>query len=119
MLYQGAPVSHSDSQGVLGALLQTIKQKGGSMYWKIALIILLFLMFVAVARADDTEPNCIQQVVIEANDFVYAVYSRQKKFFDDGPWNDTMPDNITFYVKPEWSWDGIVEGGEVGIKITF
>jgi hypothetical protein len=87
--------------------------------WRISIIILLFLMTVAVARAEESEPNCVQAVVIQANDFIEAVYSKQKKFFDDGPWNDVMPDNVKFYIKPDWDFEEVVKGGEVGVTITF
>jgi hypothetical protein len=90
--------------------------------WKISIIALLFLMTVAVARAEEPEPNCVQRAVIHVDRMLREVKAElfdgdRQEFF-----NDFMPvDDFRLYVKPNWKKS--MRKGQahytVGFKFTF
>ena len=70
--------------------------------WKVSIYILLFLMTITVARAEEPAPNCIQRAVIHidrtAQEVKAELFDRDRQKFMD----DFMPvDDFRFFVKPK------------------
>jgi hypothetical protein len=83
--------------------------------WRISLVMLLFLMTVAIARAEEPEPNYFQQVVINVNRIVIeakaGLFDKDHQEFLD----DLMPvEDFRFYVKPK-----IGKSYTIGFRFTF
>ena len=79
------------------------------MYFKIAVVLFLLCMTIAVGKAEEPEPNWAQIIIIRANQFAAQVHDNldvQKKI------DDVVPlDDFKVVIKPT--------KGYVGIAFTF
>ena len=90
--------------------------------WRVSIYILLFLVTVAIARAEEPEPNSFQRAVIHVDRMIREVHSEvfdqdRQKFLDS-----FMPvDDFRFYIKPKFM-KSIKKGKAyytVGFRFTF
>jgi hypothetical protein len=91
--------------------------------WRVSIYILLFLMTLAVARAEEPpEQNCVQRAVVHVDRVLRDVHEElfkgdHQKFFDN-----FMPvDDFRLYIKPKFAKS--LKKGEarytVGFRFTF